>query len=315
MPLGTEGQQFKKRALVASIGAGQPPKTMASNAARPEWSAAPYKPKVGVQVNPVARKPHRRAVDGCVTGATSVESLIAQERVPAAAADGWMKIGASGGHRYGDAQRDSGGRPFFAEVVADTRPRSLREALDRKARDRSAATGCAAGESTQSKHLRSASARHQREQLRRAAPGSAAPDGGDVRRRLGAMERTPPGRILAWGEDLAPAPPKRASARNAETVSSYWDDDRSGPRTVYATTPADRVLSWPEATDAAAVRARNPTGTFVPLRARQNRPPPREEPSFRAAHNANVAERTALADRLGAVTRTPPGRVIGWTPA
>ena len=74
------------------------------------------------------------------------------------------------------------------------------------------------------------------------------------------------------------------------------------------------MLSWPEDADTAAVRALAPTATYRSLRERQADRAPPPDPAVAAAHVATKAQRKTLATKLGAISRTPPGRVIGWMP-
>ena len=141
-----------------------------STAERAPWNTQPWQPKPGIRCNPVARKPHRKQVAGCDTGAGSVSSLIAQESVPGTEANAWLHLGSAGAgehsrhHEYSAriANGMDASRPFFAEPVREVRPKSLREALERKAAGVSA-DDKVAGTTTYHKHLRSAEARHQRE--------------------------------------------------------------------------------------------------------------------------------------------------------
>ena len=206
------------------------------SAARPEWSSAPWRPKPGVRANPVTRKPQRKTVDGCATGADSVPALMSQQGVSTSEANGWLHLGASGGAygRHGDALArtrpldGAANRPFFAELVADTRPRSLRDALEAKARGADPARGVA-GEPTASKHLRSAEARHQREQLRRpASRGRSRPSSGpwSGRRRGGSSPGPRPRRPRRTGHRAAatrrrrPRPgTRRARGRGPSTTA------------------------------------------------------------------------------------------------
>ena len=103
------------------------------------------------------------------------------------------------------------------------------------------------------------------------------------------------------------------------STNDYWDHsagkkhfgDNDG---TWRATPSGRVLNWPEADDAAAVRSRQPTAFYKSLRERQNQPVPTMDEASRATIEEVNAQRAAYASKFGAIARTPPGRVIGWQP-
>lgn len=283
--------------------------------AKPGWSSAPWRPKKEIRVPVVGRRPLRHQIEGKAANDDSVSDLIAQSSVGSASASSWLGLKKSSEAARAVQPGDSA-RPFFAEAVPDSTPLSLRAALERK---KTATPHGPAGTTTYAMHLRSAEARHQREELRRAqGPTAHAEERFDgcagLATKLGAMTRTPQGRVIAWDDK----PVVNNGRKNVESTAEYWEELPAGRKhypgmDVYDRTPDGRVLSWPEAADAASVR---PTASYKTVHERQydRRPPPRDDAKD-AALAATRAHRASMARKLGAISRTPPGRVIGWLPS
>jgi hypothetical protein len=283
--------------------------------AKPGWSSAPWRPKKEIRVPVVGRRPLRHQVEGKAANDDSVSDLIAQSSVGSASASSWLGLKKSSEAARAVQPGDSA-RPFFAEAVPDSTPLSLRAALERK---KTTTPHGPAGTTTYAMHLRSAEARHQREELRRAqGPTAHAEERFDgcagLATKLGAMTRTPQGRVIAWDDK----PVVNNGRKNVESTTEYWEELPAGRKhypgmDVYDRTPDGRVLSWPEAADAASVR---PTASYKTVHERQyDRSPPPRDDAKDAALAATRAHRTAMARKLGAISRTPPGRVIGWLPS
>ena len=283
--------------------------------AKPGWSSAPWRPKKEIRVPVVGRRPLRHQVEGKAANDDSVSDLIAQSSVGSASASSWLGLKKSSEAARAVQPGDSA-RPFFAEAVPDSTPLSLRAALERK---KPTTPHGPAGTTTYAMHLRSAEARHQREELRRAqGPTAHAEERFDgcagLATKLGAMTRTPQGRVIAWDDK----PVVNNGRKNVESTTEYWEELPAGRKhypgmDVYDRTPDGRVLSWPEAADAASVR---PTASYKTVHERQyDRSPPPRDDAKDAALAATRAHRTAMARKLGAISRTPPGRVIGWLPS
>ncbi|KAH8069089.1 hypothetical protein JL720_11992 [Aureococcus anophagefferens] len=201
--------------------------------AKPGWSSAPWRPKKEIRVPVVGRRPLRHQIEGKAANDDSVSDLIAQSSVGSASASSWLGLKKSSEAARAVQPGDSA-RPFFAEAVPDSTPLSLRAALERK---KTATPHGPAGTTTYAMHLRSAEARHQREELRRAqGPTAHAEERFDgcagLATKLGAMTRTPQGRVIAWDDK----PVVNNGRKNVESTTEYWEELPAGGSTTRAWT-------------------------------------------------------------------------------
>ena len=61
-----------------------------------------------------------------------------------------------------------------------------------------------------------------------------------------------------------------------------------------------------------AQAARQPTGVHKPVPERQRAPVGKADAAWLAEHELAKSQRREMAQKLGAFSRTPPNRVVGW---